>query len=236
MSEEQTYSAVWGALRGWLPRVAEAVLAPWRKHKAPPDPTAVHGQAGLWVTQVDGPILTALQLSVREGWDAAGFPVPYVSTSSFILASLATTRNLLVRVPDEVADLVFAAIAEAGPAASQQQIAEAIDQVLSATGSERWPGRARVIARTETTRAFSAGMVAAARARVQATGSPLRKRWNARDDDRTRTSHHEVDGVTVPLEGVWWVGGVPMSRPGDELAPPDQVVNCRCRLQIVEVQ
>lgn len=232
--ETRVLTAVWDAFRRWLPQVRAAVLAPWEKARATPDPQAVASRTGLWVSQVDGPILDAVRLASHDGWRQVAPDEPFVSTASHIVASLATTRNLLVRIPDEVAALVFAAMAENQQ--DPQMVVDAIDRVLSTTGSERWPGRAQTIARTETTRAVAAGMQAAAEVRQARTGSPLRKQWDARDDTTTRPEHREVDGTTVPLGGVFWVGGVPMRRPGDELAPPDLVVGCRCRLRIVEVQ
>lgn len=57
-----------------------------------------------------------------------------------------------------------------------------------------------------------------------------RKRWRAIMDKRTRRTHAEANGQTVPIMEPFEVGGWLLLRPGDDSmgAPPEELVNCRC--------
>ncbi len=61
----------------------------------------------------------------------------------------------------------------------------------------------------------------------------LRKRWDTEKDRRVRQTHQEVDGQVTDLSQPFYVGGYPMMYPGDPLAPPEEIVNCRCDLRII---
>jgi hypothetical protein len=224
--EARLTQAVGGALRSWLAKAKSAVMKPFQ-----PDPTQIYSLQGAWDSEVDT-ILTEIGKIGLGAWsEATG--VPPVSRHSFIVAYLSDVRSLLVRIPDEVANLVFAEITDGVNAGeSRDQIAARIDKVLSYTGSERWPNRARTIAQTETTRARAAGTMAAGVEQGRVTGKGLYKTWDSKDDNRVRVDHHAVDGTTVPVGSVFYVGGFPMMFPGDPTAPPDQVINCRCSLRI----
>jgi uncharacterized protein with gpF-like domain len=150
------------------------------------------------------------------------------------MAQLAMTQNFLVRIPDEVYELVFAEITDAVNAGEGTDgVAERVDTVLSYTGSERWPNRARVIAQTETTRAYGAGTLAGGMEQSRITGQLLRKRWDTERDTRVRVSHRDVDGQVLDLGMPFYVDGVPLMFPGDPMGPPETVINCRCDLTIV---
>jgi hypothetical protein len=117
-----------------------------------PDPTALFQVQQDWNEETSA-ILTVVGRIALNAWSEATDVAP-VSRHAFILAQLAQTENFLVRIPDETYNLVFAEITDAvNEGASVDQVAERVDRVLSYTGSERWPGRARTIAQTETTRA-----------------------------------------------------------------------------------
>ena len=55
-------------------------------------------------------------------------------------------------------------------------------------------------------------------------------RWSAIIDSRTRETHREVNGVTLPISEPFEVGGHLMMYPRDEMmgAGPEEIVNCRC--------
>jgi hypothetical protein len=57
---------------------------------------------------------------------------------------------------------------------------------------------------------------------------PMLKTWITVKDERVRASHAAVHGQSVPLGEKFTVGGVPMDRPGDLSAPPEETLNCRC--------
>lgn len=196
-----------------------------------PDPNGVYVLQPQWNSEVDT-ILTNIGRIGINAWSSAT-DVPPVSRHAFLQAYLADVQNLLVRIPDEVANLVFAEISEGtNQGETRQQIAARVDKVLSFTGSERWPNRARVIAQTEVTRAYGAGTMAAGIEQARVTGRQLTKRWDTKDDNRVRSPHQSVDGQTIPVWQPFYVDTIPMMFPGDPSAPPELVINCRCQLHI----
>lgn len=230
--EDRLTGVVGAVLLGWLNRVKERVLAPWRQHRLQPDPTGVYQEQGAWDQGVDT-ILTTIGRIAMSAWSEA-VDVPPVSRHAFVMAQLAQTENFLVRIPDEVYELVFAEITDAVNAGEDvDRIASRVDRVLTYMGSERWPGRARTIAQTETTRAYGAGALAGGMEQSRVTGRMLRKRWDASNDERVRVSHRDVDGEIIDLGMPFYVDGVPLMFPGDPMGPPETVINCRCDLTIV---
>lgn len=229
--ERHLTGVVAGALQRWLKRARDVVMRPWDEYKMQPDPSGVFQVQQDWNDEVDT-ILTNIGRISMNAWSQAT-DVPPVSRHAFVVSQLAVTQNLLVRIPDEVYRLVFAEITD-GTNAGQtvEQIAQRVDRVLSYTGSERWPARARTIAQTETTRAYGAGTVAAGLEQSRVTGRMLQKKWLTAHDERVRIPHRDVNGETVDLGMPFYVDGVPMMFPGDPLAPPDLVINCRCSLMI----
>ena len=196
-----------------------------------PDPTRIYAYQDQWNGSVDT-ILTEIGRIGIQAWSSAT-DVPPVSRHAFVVAYLADVRNLLVRIPDEVANLVFAEITDGTNAGeTRDQIAARVDKILSYTGSERWPNRAKVIAQTEVNRAYGAATMAAGVEQARSTGRQLTKRWDTKDDNRVRSPHRSVDGQTIPVWQPFYVEGVPMMFPGDPSAPPELVINCRCELHI----
>ncbi len=224
--ERSLGATVGAALRRWLDKARAVTM-----RSGNPDPTAIYGLQSQWDSEVDT-ILSEIGRIGISAWSSAT-DVPPVSRHAFIVSYLADVQNLLVRIPDEVANLVFAEITDGTNAGeSRDQIAARVDKVLSFTGSERWPNRAKVIAQTEVNRAYGAGIMAAGIEQARVTGRQLTKRWDTKDDNRVRSPHQQVDGQTVPVWYPFYVDGVPMMFPGDPSAPPELVINCRCQLHI----
>lgn len=229
--EDRLTGVVSTALQRWLARARDVVMAPYLRHKIPPDPKAVYGLQPLWNSEVDTILTTIGQISLGA-WSQAS-DVPAVSRHAFVVAYLADVRNMLVRIPDEVANLVFAEITDGVNAGeSLEQLAERIDHVLSFTGSQRWPGRARTIATTEVTRAYGAATTAAGIEQSRTTGRVLSKTWRTSHDERVRMDHRNVDGQTVPVTMPFNVGGEMLQFPGDPSGSPENVINCRCDVVI----
>lgn len=91
--------------------------------------------------------------------------------------------------------------------------------------------RAMRIARTETTRAMNAGILVAA----ATLPYKVKKQWITSEDERVRGnpfSHVALHGTTLPLE-VAFNNGEHIRFPGDPNASPENVINCRCVLNIV---
>jgi hypothetical protein len=228
--EKKVFGVVKSALDRFINAARIKVMAPFRGWKGMPDPSGVFQAQSEWNTDT---ILTTLGQIAMSAWSEAS-DVPPVSRHSFIVAQLAQTQNFLVRIPDEVYNLVFGEIVDGVNAGgSTDDIARMVDAVLETTGSERWANRARVIAITEVTRAYGAGTTAAGLEQSRVTGRLLQKRWRSEHDSRVRSTHVAIDGVTIPLYQPFNVGGYPMLFPGDPQGPADEVVNCRCDLVIV---
>jgi len=140
--------------------------------------------------------------------------------------------NRLVRIPDEVYALIVSEL-EHGlrEGESIPDMARRVERVLTATGSERWPNRARTVARTETIGAVNAGVFRAAVLDAQDRGDVApAKVWIATEDARTRPSHTEADKQRTLLLSPFRVGGADLMFPGDPRGPAQEVINCRCSL------
>jgi hypothetical protein len=187
---------------------------------------------GEWQGYLDQ-LLGDLEGVSRKGWESADVG-PWVSTNSFIQAQLALTQNLLVRLPDDVYNLVFAQLSEGQSAGeSAEQIADRIDRVLTFTGSQWWPNRAKVITATETHRAWMSGVLGAAQFYQPANGRWV-KEWVSRSDEEVRPAHRRADGQTRTLRDTFTVGGESLMYPGDPAGRASLVIRCRCDMLIKE--
>lgn len=81
-------------------------------------------------------------------------------------------------------------------------------------------------ARTMVTSAENAGRLDSYR-RSQDMGIEMQKQWMATHDGRTRHSHRDIDGETIPIEEEFGNG---LMFPADPDGPPEEVYNCRCTL------
>lgn len=88
-------------------------------------------------------------------------------------------------------------------------------------------------ARTAVTGAQNAGRQASYN-RAKEMGLPLRKRWIATKDNRTRHAHAMLDGQTVALDAPFKIDGQELMFPGDPTGRPNLVWNCRCTMRTVE--
>jgi hypothetical protein len=88
------------------------------------------------------------------------------------------------------------------------------------------------IARTTMTGASNAGTVEAWRQSEVVSG----KTWiSALQPGRTRDAHAEAHGQTVPLNGMYVVGGESLDYPGDPYGSPGNIINCLCsEIAVVE--
>jgi F like protein len=229
--ERDIREAVWAALSNWLVQLARRVLRGDQR----PDMDAIWAMAPLWRDAVDlilrGEILSAIGLAFSK---LLG-PEYRFTARPFVTAYLAEVRNRLVRIPDEVYDLVAGELAQGvNLGESIPKLAARVDSVLSTTASERWPNRATVIARTETIGALNAGRADAFRAVAADSEDPLEMFWLATDDNRTRHTHNEAEGQRVPVGSAFIVGGHELRFPGDPAGPPQEVIQCRCTMLLVE--
>lgn len=68
--------------------------------------------------------------------------------------------------------------------------------------------------------------------KLEEDGIVLHKQWSATGDDRTRQSHLDIDGESVPPEEEFSNG---LMYPGDPAGDADEVWNCRCSMGTIVV-
>lgn len=229
--ERDIRAAVWAALSDWLVQTGRRIL----RGDRPPDLDAIWARAPAWRDAVDlilqGEIWKAIGaaferlLGADYEWDQRAFVVRY----------LAEVRNRLVRVPEEVYDLVAGQMSTGiNLGEGIPKLAQRVDNVLSTKDQERWPNRAIVIARTESLSALNAGRYDAFRAVAEETGEDLELFWLATSDSRTRPTHRAAEGQRVPVGSPFNVGGFDLRFPGDPSGPPQETIQCRCVTLLVE--
>lgn len=89
--------------------------------------------------------------------------------------------------------------------------------------------RMRTFARTAITGSQNAGRMQQMHD-AEDLGVQVKKRWIATLDDRTRDTHRDLDGQTVPVDEPFEVDGMEIMYPGDPSAEPELVYNCRCTM------
>ena len=229
--ERGIWSQVWSELSGWLVELARRVLRDGER----PNLDAVWAVVPRWRDAVrallSGEILKAVGIAFVKllGPDYSW------SQRAFVTAYLAEVENRLVRLPDEVYDLMASELAKGiNLGESIPKLRDRIDNVLSTTESERWQNRATVVARTETIGALNAGRYDAFRVVAEDEDDPMESMWLSTDDQRTRHTHVEAEGQRVPVGTSFQVGGHALRFPGDPGGPPQEIINCRCTLLLVE--
>lgn len=65
-------------------------------------------------------------------------------------------------------------------------------------------------------------------------GIPIIEEWSATHDSRTRDTHLELDGTTRDEDGYFGADilTTPLRYPADPLGDPEEIYNCRCRLNV----
>lgn len=236
--QEELYLLVLASLTAWLALVLPAVMAPLAWGGAP-NLSMILAFEQFWTRQVDTWMPTLARLA-RRGWEQGnrqlGLNIPYDPASPELAELLSRARNLLVRVPERTYRQVLASVAEGRDRGeSDAQLVARINNVLNINGSENWPNRARVIARTEVNRFESAGTLGLGFEAQRRTGKTLMKRWESRDDPKVRASHARVDNDLRRLGEPFEVGRSLLQHPVDPAGFPEDVIDCRCRLHLVEV-
>lgn len=225
-AEESLFQRILDVLARWSTRLRDAVFSGRRV-----DP------AGVFTTERwFGAELDEVLVEVHEVFDGAHDDIVDDDPRGYRLAQefVRQRRNQLRRIPDSVYAQVQRAVFAADYAGDDtDQLTERIDDILAASGSERWTNRARTIARTEATAAYNAGTFAGFLGYAAQTGGAWSKEWVDVHDDRVRSTHRAVNGQRVPLLLPFSVGGHPGMHPGDEQLPAREVVNCRCGIILV---
>lgn len=231
--ERNTYSDFLKLAERWLSQIRNPVLRPGGT--AGIDPNGVHAGDLAWRRGVaaftSDTVVPILGRAYREHFDE-DFPFTH---RPYVAAHLETVQNRLTHIPDEVFDDIRGILA-AGTAQGRSipEIAAQIEQQLLTANSTVWRNRATVVARTETIGAYNAGTNDAFNAVSEVLEIEMEKVWLATDDDRTRHTHKAADGQRVPLSSTFTVGGFNLDFPGDPSGPPQEVIQCRCTMLLVE--
>lgn len=222
--EAAVQRAWFGALTRWMDRTRPQVLSGEQVNASNVAQNAVFW--GQLMREEVVPEAASLYQRVRNRITGRADPV----TDADAAAYLNEVGNRLVRLPDEVYALIVREV-ETGVALGESvpDITARVQTVLTATGSEYWPNRARTVARTETMAAVNAGAYAGALRDAEERGDPAPfKVWLATDDTRTRPTHDKADGQRTLLSEPFRVGGAQLLYPGDPRGPAQEVIQCRC--------
>lgn len=229
--ERDIRAAVWAALSNWLVQLARRVIRGDEK----PNLDAIWAMAPLWRQAVDLILQGEISQAIGVAFAKVLGPDYRWSARPFVTQYLAEVRNRMVRIPDEVYDLVAGELAQGiNLGESIPKLAARIDNVLSTTASERWPNRATVVARTESIGALNAGRYDAFRVVAADADEPMETFWISTDDQRTRHTHEVAEGQRVPVGQPFIVGGFELRFPGDPSGPPQEIIQCRCTMLLVE--
>ncbi len=116
---------------------------------------------------------------------------------------------------------------------------ESIDQIgarLTTDLSAQNANKMTMFARTAVTGAQNAGRIDRLH-EAEDMGIQVKKKWLATLDSRTRDAHADLDGQEVGVDEKFKVNVngkmMEIDYPGDPLAPPELVYNCRCTLTYV---
>lgn len=237
--EEEAVGGAWlAAARTWTERVKGAVMGPARAGQ-PPDAVMVLSNNGLWVEQLNARVRPSILAVLRSAFRrvAGQEPPSGFDQATYVTDYLNASINRMTGTPDQVYRQVAAALAEGiSEGESIPDLAARVNEILTVTGNPTWNNRATVVARTEVTAANSAGALAAGAQRQIDEGVPMVKTWVATtrppSSERTRPTHLEADGQTVPLTESFVVGESRLQYPGDPSGPAGEVIQCRCTLII----
>ena len=195
----------------------------------------------LWNEYVDAKLLPALSASMTIAFEESSRSLsnalgdlPFLDEPLDTQRYLAQARNRLVGIGNELWFNARTGIAEG--LAAGEDMPTIVERVRDAAGVTE--PRARVIARTESHGARNTVNAASVRRAASAFGSPsaFARRWQAAEDERTRQTHRDADGQTVPLSEPFTVGRASLDFPGDPSGPPEEVINCRCTtITIIDV-
>lgn len=225
--ERRTGRAWFTSLRRFLDRVRAGVTG----GSGVIDPGRVSDHQAFWTDEVNVRIVPTVADTVAGMFRrVTGSPPP--EGDPWVADFLNESGNRLVRLPDEIYALIVGEIERGVREGSDiDTVTRAVNQVLTATGSERWPNRARTVARTETMAAVNGGAYRSAVLEAQARGdvAPF-KVWLSTDDTRTRPTHVDADGQRTLLTEPFRVGGSALLYPGDPRGAAREVINCRCSL------
>jgi hypothetical protein len=198
-----------------------------------PDAKGAFAAQGSWSRKVEDWVETDL----REVAERPLADIDVIPASTRLVTNyLEGAKNRLVNVPDRVYELVKAEI-EAGvnQGMPNEELVEKISDLFAAENIEMWDGRVMTIVRTEAIAAQNAGNFASFMSLAAVDpDTTYEKVWLSTEDVRTRPTHVKADQQRRPLRQTFKVGKASLDYPGDPTGLPEEVINCRCTLLLVE--
>lgn len=247
-AEASLFQVVWARFREWSTRIWHSIFS---GHARPPfgsgntlqapDPAGVFATQQWWADTVVPDLLPLVEEVWKDGYAGTADAPEWTPDGQWgFRQAVQESRNRLARVPDSVFSSIRAATMRAGTEGwSAPDLAVKVEEILGEHGQESWRGRALTIARTEALAAYNGGKFSSFVAYASSFGGAegFEKIWLATHDHRTRFTHTERGGgdrQRVALLDKFEIGGTPLLYPGDPEGPPQEVINCRCSMLLVE--
>jgi hypothetical protein len=225
--EQELYKSFQGVLADTLAYIGPRVLGGGR-----PDARGAYAAQGTWSRRTEDWVNTEL----RAVAEAPLEDVDVIPDSTRLISNyLEGAKNRLSNVPDRVYDLLKEKI-EAGvnSGTPNDELVEQVSKLFADEGIEMWDGRVMTIVRTEAVAAQNAGNYASFLSLAALDDTPWEKAWLSTEDRRTRETHERADQQRVPLKETFRVGKARLHYPGDPSGPPEEVINCRCSILLLE--
>lgn len=225
--ERELFGSFQGVLADVLNQMGPRVLSGGR-----PDPRGAFSAQGTWSREA----AQWVEEELRPVAEAPLQNVDVIPASERLISNyLAGAKNRLVNVPDRVYDLVKAEVEQGVNAGTpNEELAERISELFTSENIDAWDGRVMTIVRTEAIAAQNAGNFASFLSIAALDDTPWEKAWLSTEDSRTRETHEKADQQRVPLKETFRVGRSRLMYPGDPSGEPEEVINCRCSLLLLE--
>jgi hypothetical protein len=220
VDEERLYQALLSSTTGMLAQVKYAAT-----HHS-----LTTANARLWWSEAVDGALSSFGLAEQSGayrflhrellheeMGAAAYQTAMAVLRTFSEQRFTPTERELSDALDEALDLDTTSLVAAGGS-----IPPSILATMKQTGTV-WRNRVRRRVRTGYT--GFAGYLAQG---VFSAVGREHKTWVAHHDERTRATHLEADGQTVPIDQPFVVGGERLRYPGDRVGTEAEIANCRC--------
>lgn len=225
--EKRLHASFRELVSGTLERIEPRVMSGSR-----PDPRGAYAAQGWFGKELDEWVdidLREVAMDPLDGIDV----IP--SSTKLINDYLDGAKNRLVNVPDRVYAVVAEIVSEGVENGdTNDQLAERVARLFGDEGVEMWEGRVMTVVRTEALAAQNAGQYASFLSIAALDDTPWEKAWLSTVDARVRETHRRADQQRVPLTARFTVGGARLLYPGDPSGPPEEVINCRCSLLMLE--
>jgi 8-oxo-dGTP pyrophosphatase MutT (NUDIX family) len=137
---------------------------------------------------------------------------------------LADMQNVVMSFSSDMWDAAKASlIVGAQDGESIAQLAARVEAVATVKAK-----KAHVIAQTTVIAAVNGGEWKQMMESASALDLAMTKEWVSTHDVRTRLTHEQADGQTVPLNEKFQVGDTLLDFPGDPNGDPSEIISCRC--------